>query len=232
MTYRSWSTMTMSRSPPECVVRPAIAPRSRSYGRRAQWLRLRARWADDRLTKPMIDRQFLVDHSISYDASLWSEDYWFVADCVAAGANSSSSPTRCTTTAFTASRPQRPRIPSTTSFREDVASKPSGTVTGRRRPEGQRDRISTAQAHERTGVVRRVRRNDQVGQLLAAGSQFLGSRRCSPNSSTDFRTRSNGDTERVGAINSPTTNSSGRTSRRDSDGQHPRPRDHAAYPLR
>lgn len=39
------------------------------------------------LTKPMIDRQFLVDHGIVYDASLEvGEDYWMLADCVAAGA--------------------------------------------------------------------------------------------------------------------------------------------------
>ena len=39
------------------------------------------------LTKPMIDRQFLIDHGIHYDASLVvGEDYWFVEDCVAAGA--------------------------------------------------------------------------------------------------------------------------------------------------
>jgi succinoglycan biosynthesis protein ExoO len=40
------------------------------------------------LTKPLIDRQFLVDHGIEYDTSLVvGEDYWLLADCVAAGAS-------------------------------------------------------------------------------------------------------------------------------------------------
>jgi succinoglycan biosynthesis protein ExoO len=39
------------------------------------------------LTKPLIDRQFLIDHRIEYDTSLdLNEDYWMLADCVAAGA--------------------------------------------------------------------------------------------------------------------------------------------------
>ena len=39
------------------------------------------------LTKPLIDRQFLIDHKIEYDTSLdLNEDYWMLADCVAAGA--------------------------------------------------------------------------------------------------------------------------------------------------
>jgi hypothetical protein len=39
------------------------------------------------LTKPLIDRHFLLDHSIHYDTTLSvGEDYWMLADCVAAGA--------------------------------------------------------------------------------------------------------------------------------------------------
>ena len=39
------------------------------------------------LTKPLIDRQFLIDHRIEYDTSLdLNEDYWMLADCLAAGA--------------------------------------------------------------------------------------------------------------------------------------------------
>ncbi|MEO8697493.1 MAG: glycosyltransferase family 2 protein [Acidimicrobiales bacterium] len=39
------------------------------------------------LTKPLIERQFLIDHAIAYDISLpVGEDYWILADCVAAGA--------------------------------------------------------------------------------------------------------------------------------------------------
>jgi len=39
------------------------------------------------LTKPLIRRQFLIDHGIEYDTTLQVvEDYWMLADCVAAGA--------------------------------------------------------------------------------------------------------------------------------------------------
>jgi succinoglycan biosynthesis protein ExoO len=39
------------------------------------------------LTKPLIRRQFLIDHGIQYDTTLQVvEDYWMLADCVAAGA--------------------------------------------------------------------------------------------------------------------------------------------------
>ena len=39
------------------------------------------------LTKPLIRRQFLLDHDIQYDTTLQVvEDYWMLADCVAAGA--------------------------------------------------------------------------------------------------------------------------------------------------
>lgn len=39
------------------------------------------------LTKPIIDRQFLAENGIVYDASIEvCEDYWMLADCVAAGA--------------------------------------------------------------------------------------------------------------------------------------------------
>ncbi|MEO5840401.1 MAG: glycosyltransferase [Acidimicrobiales bacterium] len=39
------------------------------------------------LTKPLIERQFLIDHGITYDTTLpVGEDYWILADCVAAGA--------------------------------------------------------------------------------------------------------------------------------------------------
>jgi succinoglycan biosynthesis protein ExoO len=39
------------------------------------------------LTKPLIKRQFLIDHGIEYDTTLQVvEDYWMLADCVAAGA--------------------------------------------------------------------------------------------------------------------------------------------------
>jgi succinoglycan biosynthesis protein ExoO len=39
------------------------------------------------LTKPLIRRQFLLDHGIEYDTTLQVvEDYWMLADCVAAGA--------------------------------------------------------------------------------------------------------------------------------------------------
>ena len=39
------------------------------------------------LTKPLIRRQFLLDHGIQYDTTLQVvEDYWMLADCVAAGA--------------------------------------------------------------------------------------------------------------------------------------------------
>jgi succinoglycan biosynthesis protein ExoO len=39
------------------------------------------------LTKPLIRRQFLIDHGIEYDTTLHVvEDYWMLADCVAAGA--------------------------------------------------------------------------------------------------------------------------------------------------
>ena len=39
------------------------------------------------LTKPLIRRQFLIDHAIEYDTTLQVvEDYWMLADCVAAGA--------------------------------------------------------------------------------------------------------------------------------------------------
>ena len=39
------------------------------------------------LTKPLIRRKFLVDHNIEYDTTLQvGEDYWLLADCVAAGA--------------------------------------------------------------------------------------------------------------------------------------------------
>jgi succinoglycan biosynthesis protein ExoO len=40
------------------------------------------------LTKPLIRRQFLLDHDIEYDTTLHVvEDYWMLADCVAAGAH-------------------------------------------------------------------------------------------------------------------------------------------------
>jgi succinoglycan biosynthesis protein ExoO len=40
------------------------------------------------LTKPLIDRQFLMDHGIEYDTRLVvGEDYWLLADCVATGAS-------------------------------------------------------------------------------------------------------------------------------------------------
>jgi succinoglycan biosynthesis protein ExoO len=39
------------------------------------------------LTKPLIRRQFLIDHAIEYDTTLQVvEDFWMLADCVAAGA--------------------------------------------------------------------------------------------------------------------------------------------------
>lgn len=39
------------------------------------------------LTKPLVRREFLLDHGISYDTSLQVvEDYWLLADCVIAGA--------------------------------------------------------------------------------------------------------------------------------------------------
>jgi succinoglycan biosynthesis protein ExoO len=39
------------------------------------------------LTKPIIERQFLIDHRIRYDSSVEiGEDFWLLADCVAAGA--------------------------------------------------------------------------------------------------------------------------------------------------
>lgn len=39
------------------------------------------------LTKPLIRRQFLIDHGIQYDTTLQVvEDYWMLADCVIAGA--------------------------------------------------------------------------------------------------------------------------------------------------
>jgi succinoglycan biosynthesis protein ExoO len=39
------------------------------------------------LTKPLIRRQFLLDHAIEYDTNPHVvEDYWMLADCVAAGA--------------------------------------------------------------------------------------------------------------------------------------------------
>jgi succinoglycan biosynthesis protein ExoO len=125
------------------------------------------------LTKPMIDRQFLVDHSIHYDASLVvGEDYWFVADCVAAGAKLVVIPD-----AMYYYRIHSKQTTKTTNPIDDV-------ISGRRRLEAL---LNSGMADAKASAIgyQQLRRMNELvsygefaktiksGQFLAAGSQIL-----------------------------------------------------------